>query len=103
MFKLINILLCFLLYFAFDQATAQDNFKVFVPEFISSNSNFEVSIITSKKFPEADRLEIYFLPDFSLNINKVELWIHDIRSQIPAKTEFIREYSENYQKLLKRV
>ncbi len=87
-----------MLYFAFDQATAQDNFKVFVPEFISSNSNFEVSIITSKKFPEADRLDIYFLPDFSLNINKVELWIHDIRSQIPAKTEFLKDYSENYQK-----
>ena len=98
MFKLINIILCFLLFFAFDQATAQDNFKVFVPEFIPSNGIFEVSIITSKKFPEPDRLDIYFLPDFSLNIIKLELWTHDIRLQIPAKTEFITEYSENYQK-----
>jgi len=98
MFKLINILLCFLLFFAFDQATAQDNFKVFVPEFIPANDSFEISIITSKKFPEANRLDIYFLPDFSLNINKLELWTQDIRLQIPAKTEFITEYSENYQK-----
>lgn len=90
--------MCFLLFFAFHQSTAQDNFKVFVPEFIPANTSFEISIITSKKFPEADRLDIYFLPDFSLNINKVELWIHDIRLQIPAKTEFITEYSENYQK-----
>ncbi|MDZ7622960.1 MAG: T9SS type A sorting domain-containing protein [Ignavibacteriaceae bacterium] len=87
-----------MLFFAFDQTTAQDNFKVFVPEFIPSNGSFEVSIITSKKFPEADRLDIYFLPDFSLNINKLELWTHNIRLQIPAKTEFITEYSENYQK-----
>ena len=97
MFKLINILLCFLLFFAFE-AAAQDNFKVFVPEFIPSNGSFEVSIITSKKFPEADRLDIYFLPAFSLNIIKVELWTHDTRLQIQAKTEFITEYSEYYQK-----
>ena len=99
MFKLINILLCFLLFFAFDQATAQDNFKVFVPEIIPSNGSFEVSIITSKKFPEADKLDIYFLPDFSLNINRVELWTHDIRWQIPVKTEFKTEYSEQFQKV----
>jgi len=98
MFKLINILLCFLLFFAFDRASAQDNFKVFVPEFIPSNGIFEVSIITSKKFPEADKLDIYFLPDFSLNINKVELWVHDVRLQIPGKTEFITEYSEYFQR-----
>lgn len=99
MFKRINIILCFLLFFSFDWATAQDNFKVFVPEFIPSSGNFEVSIITSKKFPEADRLDIYFLPDFSLIINKIELWTHDVKSQIPAKTEFIPEYSEQYQKV----
>jgi hypothetical protein len=97
MFKLVNILLCFLLFFAFE-TTAQDNFRVFIPEFIPASGNFEISIITSKKYPEADKLDIYFLPDFSLNINKLELWTQDIRLQIPAKTEFIAEYSENYQK-----
>lgn len=86
-----------MLFFAFE-ANAQDNFRVFIPEHIPSNGSFEVSIITSNKFPEADRLDIYFLPDFSLNINKLELWTPDIRFQIPAKTEFITEYSENYQK-----
>ena len=92
-------MLCFLLFFAFVQSIAQDNFKVFVPEFIPSNGNFEVSIITSKKFSQADRLHIYFLPDFLLNINKVELWSHDNKMQIPVKNEFIAEYSENYQML----
>ncbi|MCU0332349.1 MAG: hypothetical protein MUC75_03140 [Ignavibacteriaceae bacterium] len=87
-----------MLFFAFDRASAQDNFKVFVPEFIPSNGIFEVSIITSKKFPEADKLDIYFLPDFSLNINKVEVWVHDVKLQIPGKTEFITEYSEHFQR-----
>ncbi len=94
MLKRIKIILCFLLFFAFDWASAQDNFRVFIPEFIPSSGNFEVSIITSKKYLEADRLNIYFLPDFSLNINKIELWTNDVRLQIPAKTEFITEYSD---------
>ncbi len=87
------------MFFAFDWASAQDNFRVFIPEFIPSSGNFEVSIITSKKYLEADRLNIYFLPDFSLNINKIELWTNDVRLQIPVKTEFNAEYSEQYQKV----
>jgi hypothetical protein len=100
MFKQLNITLCFLLFSAFGWTSAQDNFKVFVPEFISSSGSFEVSIITSKKYPEADRLIIYILPDFSLNINKVELWTHDIRLNLPAKSEFIVDYSEQFQKFI---
>jgi len=99
MLKRIKIILCFLLFFAFDWASAQDNFKVFIPEFIPSGGNFEVSIITSKKYLEADRLNLYFLPDFSLNINKIELWTNDVRLQIPAQSEYITEYSEQYQKV----
>lgn len=87
-----------MLFLAFDQATARDNFKIFVPEFIPSNGVFEVSIITSKKFPEADKLDIYFSPDLSLNINKVELWSNNVRSQIPAKTDLINDYSGQFQK-----
>ncbi len=99
MLKRLNIILCFLLLFSSDWTTAQDNFKVFIPEFIPSNGNFEVSIITSKKFPEAERLDIYFLPDFSLNINKVELWTRDSKMQIPVHKDFITENSEPYQKV----
>jgi len=99
MLKRLNIILCFLLLFLSDWTAAQDNFKVFVPDFIPSNGNFEVSIIASKKFTEADRLNIYFLPDISLIINKIELWTNDSQLQIPAKTEFVAEYSEQYQKV----
>ncbi|MCW8802968.1 MAG: T9SS type A sorting domain-containing protein [Ignavibacteriaceae bacterium] len=99
MFKQINIILCFLLFFSFDWALSQDNFNVFVPEFIPSDGSFEVSIITSKKFPEADRLDFYFLPDFSLIINKAELWIDNVPLQIPMRSEFVIEYSKQYQKV----
>jgi hypothetical protein len=92
-------MLCFLLFFSFDWATAQDNFKVFAPEFIPSDGSFEVSIITSKIFPEADRLDFYFLSDFSLIVSKVELWTEDVKIQIPVHSEFVREYSKQYQKV----
>ncbi len=99
MFKQINIMLCFLLFFAFDRATAQDNFKIFVPEFIPSNGSFEISIITSKKFPEADELNIYISPDLSLIIKKIELFTEDEKLQIPIHSEFLQEYSEQFQKI----
>ncbi len=99
MFKQINIILCFLLLFSFDWVIAQDNFNVFSPEFIPSDGSFQVSIITSNKFPEADRLDFYFLPDFSLLINKVELWTDNVSIQIQMRSEFLTEYSKQYQKV----
>jgi len=99
MFKQINIMLCFLLFCAFDNASAQDNFKVFVPELIPSSGTFEVSIITSKKFRDAEKLNIYFSPDFSLTINKIELWTQDDKKQLSIQSEFVEEYSEQYQKV----
>ena len=99
MFKRINILLCFLLILAFDRTTAQDNFNIFTPEFIQSNSNFEISIITSKKFPEAEKLDIFISPDISLIINRVELLAQDQKSQISIRSEFIKDYSEQFQKI----
>lgn len=99
MFKPIDIILCFLLFFSFDWAIAQDNFKVFVPEFIPSDGSFEVSIITSKKFPEADRLDFYFLPDFSSIINKVELWVQDEKIQLSPHPEFVNNLFKKYQKV----
>ena len=61
------------MFFAFDITTAQDNFKIFISEFIQPNSSFEISIITSKTFPEAEKLDIFISPDISLIINKVQV------------------------------
>ncbi|MFO7445067.1 MAG: hypothetical protein R6W90_01815, partial [Ignavibacteriaceae bacterium] len=50
---------------------SEDSYKLISPKFIPQNSSFEISLIANKKFPSADRLEIYILPD-RLNLNKVE-------------------------------
>ncbi|MDH3268602.1 MAG: T9SS type A sorting domain-containing protein [Ignavibacteria bacterium] len=99
MFKQINIMLCFLLFFAFDQATAQANFKIFSPNFIPSNGSFEISIITSKKFPEAEKLNIFISPDLSLIINKIILLTNNENLEIPFQSGFLEEYSEQFQKI----
>ena len=99
MFKQINIMLCFLLFFVFNQTLAQDNFNIFIPDFIQSNTNFEISIITSNKFPGSKQLDVFISPDISLNINKVELLTQDQKSQIQVRAEFIEEYSSQFNKI----
>ncbi len=99
MFKRINIVLYFLLLFTFDLSTAQENFKVFVPEYVISNGNFEVSIITSKKFSDAEKLNLYLLPDISLTIDKIELWTQDKKMRLPLHSEYVNVLSNQYQKV----
>ena len=99
MFKPLNIILYFFLILLPFQVNAQDNFKVFVPEFIRIGGSFDISLITSNNFPEADKLEIYLIPDVSLRINKIELWTNGGRSQIPVISDFLPGSSELAQKV----
>jgi len=98
MFKPLNIIFCFLLIFTAFPVNAEDNFKVFVPEFIPKDASFEISIITSKNFPEAEKLDIYFFPDFSLTIYKIELKTDKGEYQISLNSEYLQNYSEISQK-----
>jgi hypothetical protein len=99
MFKPLNIILYFWLLFSAFPIYAQDNFKVFVPEFIPKEGSFEISLTISDNYPEANRLEIYLFPDVSLTINKIELRTEKGKFQIPFHSEFLPEYSEVSQKL----
>lgn len=98
MFKRINIILYFSFHLAFETISSQDNFKLFVPEYIPEKTGFEVSVITSNKFPEADKLNIYLLPEQTLSINKIEIWIDNYKSELALTSEFISEYSEQFKK-----
>ena len=99
MFKPLNIILYFWLFLITFPVNAQDNFRVFVPEFIPIGGSFEVSLITSNNFPDAEKLDIYLFPDVSLKISKVELWTNSGKSQIPFNFEFLTDYSELSQKV----
>ena len=99
MFKQVNIILCFLLFFVTLDVNAQDNFKVFVPEYIPQNTGFEVSIVTSKNISEAEKLNIYFFPEFSLGINSVELRTEKGEYQIPI----INDYSDKFSEISRKI
>ena len=92
-------MLCFLLFLAFGNATAQDNFVIFSPQYIPAQTNFQISLITSKKFTDAEKLNIYISPDLSLHINKAELLVNEEVIRIPLKTEFVEKYSQQFKKL----
>lgn len=95
MFRRINIFLCFLLFIAVDLAIAQNNFEIFTPTFIPSDGNFEISIITSNKYPEADKLELYLAPDISLVLTKAVLLFQNQIIRLPIKTDFHETFNEN--------
>ena len=92
-------MLFILLFFTIDIVTAQDNFNIFIPDYIQPNTNFEVSIISSNKFQEADRLDIYISPDISLTIIKVILLVGDQKLPIQFYPEYIEEYSAQFKKI----
>ncbi len=50
-----------------------DNFKLGFPEFIPEGKSFEVSIVTSKGFADADILELELNPSNGIQIKKIEL------------------------------
>ena len=99
MFKPINIILCFLLLFAALNVNAQGNFKVFVPEYIPKDADFEISIITSKNFSDAEKLNIYLFPEFSLTINSVELRTEKGEYQLPLINEYLDKFAEISRKI----
>jgi len=100
MFKPLNLILCFWLLLDAFPVNAQDNFKVFVPEYIPEEGNFEISLIISNNCTDANKLNIYLFPDVSLTINKVELRTERGKFQIPFHTEFLSDYSEASQILM---
>ncbi len=98
MFNRINVILCFLLLLTFETISSQDNFQIFIPKYISTSSGFELSFITSNKFPEADKLNIYFLPEMTLAINKIELWVENEKKQLPMVNEIVPGYAAQFKK-----
>lgn len=67
----ISILLfsCFLAY----SQTPQEYYKISEPENVPLNSPFDISLITSNVFPDADTLELYIMPGEKISLNSVKL------------------------------
>ena len=73
MLKTIGIILA-VYCFAFGAAkNAPDGYKLSYPKFVPAFSTFDISFITSNNFHDAEKLEIYIIPDSKVSLNKIEL------------------------------
>ncbi|RKY93001.1 MAG: hypothetical protein DRQ13_09920, partial [Ignavibacteriae bacterium] len=62
-----------------------DNFKLGFPEFIPEGKPFEVSVVTSKGFIDADFLQLELNPSNGIQLKKVELRTNGKTSQVVFK------------------
>ena len=82
MLRVIYIILISGFFFLNQSQIVTDNFKLGFPKFIPESKPFEVSIVTSKGFADADFLELELNPSNGIQLKKVELRTADETSQV---------------------
>lgn len=88
-------ILLFSLFVVFGRVDMQaENINVFAPRFIPVNSSFDISIIASNRFPEADNLEFYLIHDDRVALNKIELRTIDISLKLPVTQTYLKGESQ---------
>jgi Secretion system C-terminal sorting domain len=73
----------------------EHNCSISYPEFIPQNSSFNFSIITTKAFPDAGKLKLYFSLESKIEIRSVEMRSPQKVTRIPLTNIFIDEYNTN--------
>src|SRR5690606_41660486 len=73
MLKTIKIFFVFLILLTPSTFSLEKNCGLYYPQFIAQNSSFDVSIVTSNPFPNADKLELFVLPGDKIELNKAEV------------------------------
>ena len=73
MLRVIYIILVSGFFILSHSQTVTDNFKLDFPKFIPEGKSFEVSIITSKGFADADILELELNPSNGIQLQKIQL------------------------------
>ena len=85
MLRIIYIILISGFFFLNQSQIVTDNFKLGFPKFIPEGKSFEVSIVTSKEFADADILELEINPTNEIQLNQIELRSADKTSQVKLK------------------
>ena len=85
MLRVIYIILISGFFFLNQSQIVTDNFKLGFPKFIPESKPFEVSIVTSKGFTDADILQLELNPSEGIQLKKVELRTADETNQVNFK------------------
>jgi Secretion system C-terminal sorting domain len=80
------------------QVSTENGYKLVYPEYISPNSAFDISVISSNPFTNSDKLEIYFRPSSRIIYNDLELRSAYNDINIPCRSVNINGISGNVYK-----
>ena len=78
----------------------EDGYKINCPSYIPVNSSFDISLVTANRFPQADTLELYILPDERLSLNEIELNTLSWKSKLNYKPTIIEGHSGSVYKCI---
>ncbi|MGA9291970.1 MAG: hypothetical protein WBV81_05230, partial [Ignavibacteriaceae bacterium] len=71
----------------------EDSYKISCPSFIAVNSPFDISLVTTNRYADADTLEFYILPDEKITLNNVQLNTTLRKCQLNFKAATVEGYS----------
>jgi hypothetical protein len=83
----------------FSQNSTED-YNLSHPQLVQTNSSFEVSLVTSNYFEEADRLEIFYLNVEKLNLIDVELRTSSLTQKLSMLPVYVEELNKRGIKII---
>lgn len=75
--------------------TEEKNYRLICPDYILLNTSFEVSLIITNAFLDADHLELYFITGEDLDLSKIKLKSLYSFNYIPFKKTSLEHFSGN--------
>lgn len=85
----LNILFVLVVSLFVHAKSGEENYKIVTPKFVPQNSIFDVSIITSNPYADAEILEIYILPEDKISLEKIELRSFTNNSVVPFSSAIL--------------
>jgi hypothetical protein len=92
MFRILTILISFFWISLIPAQSIGDNFKLAFPDLVHQGKSFEISLITSNEFENADQLDLYIIPQRGIKLDEVILQSENEIKEI----EFHSASSEDY-------
>ena len=83
MFKLLQIVWVAGLFCLLPAQVNSDNFQLAYPDYVLQGSQFQVSLITSNEFENADKLDLYIIPHHGLTVNNITVRTEQGEKEIP--------------------
>ena len=91
--KIFTVLFLFFLSISVIAQKSEDSYKISCPSYISIDSPFDISLVTTNRFADADTLEFYILPSEKITLNNVQLNTILWKRELNFKSAMIEGYS----------